>query len=47
VNTSKKQLQEVRRRARKIQEKKGWGYGKAMRTAGWMVARAAGERKQQ
>lgn len=32
---------EVQRRARQIMQDRGWGYGKAMRMAGWVVARAA------
>ena len=32
---------EVQRRARLLMESKGWGYGRAMRTAGWLVAVAA------
>lgn len=26
-------------------ERKGWGYGKAMKAAGWMVAKAAGDHR--
>jgi len=34
----------VQQRARKIMKKNGWGYGKAMKRAGWEVKRLLGER---
>lgn len=37
--------QEVQRRARQIMEKKGMGYGKAMKIAGWLVRNATGNRE--
>lgn len=33
---------EVQRRARRIMEREGVGYGLAMRKAGWMVKKACG-----
>lgn len=45
--SSPRRLEEVRRRARKLQEERGWGYGKAMKMAGWQVAKAAGDRHSQ
>jgi len=35
-------LREVKRRARILMQRRGWGYGKAMRVAGWQVRKAAG-----
>lgn len=40
-----KRRREVQRRARRISEVRGWGYGKSMKMAGWLVAKAANERQ--
>ena len=39
-----RRVNEVRRRARRIMERDGVGYGRAMREAGWQVRRAGGDR---
>lgn len=45
AKSSPARMREVQRRARKLMEQRGWGYGKAMRMAGWMVAKAAGSQR--
>jgi hypothetical protein len=41
TRSSPSRKREVQRRARRIMNEHGWGYGKAMQRAGWIVARAA------
>lgn len=41
--SSPRRMEEVRRRARRLMEKEGIPYGLAMKQAGWMVRKAAGD----